>query len=516
MTRPVGGWELTLGTDAATAHLPQFLRIARAIAEAARTGRLTPGSRLPGSRELSRTLKVHRNTVLAAYQELSAEGFLDTAHGRGTYLKASLPETRARRWSSSQPTEEGHARLGFSFDAPRRVERRMPTPRGTYGLFGGTPDTRLVPREALARAYRRALLRHPDLLNYGDPLGEPNLRAALAEMLRAKRGLRVTGDDILLTRGAQMALSLLGKLLVRPGDVIAVEQYGYRPAWRALSQGVATLRPVPVDEQGLRVDALEALCERETVRAVYVTPHHQYPTTVTMSAARRMALLSLAAKRRIAIIEDDYDHEFHYEGQPVLPLASADHAGVVLYVGTLSKVFAPGPRVGYLIAPHALRDAAMDARFDIDRQGDRLGEHALAELLEDGELQRHVRRTQRIYHARRDHMVGLLQERLGGLLQYRVPSGGMALWASVDPALPVADWLVRGAELGVLMQAGELFTFDGRSQQNVRMGYAALTESELDEATARLARAAKDVMKRGSAKPRVSKTAATPRARTRT
>jgi GntR family transcriptional regulator/MocR family aminotransferase len=500
MTRPVGGWELNLATSGGE-HLPQFLRIARAIAEDARSGRLTPGSRLPGSRELARTLKVHRNTVLAAYQELLAEGFLETAHGRGTFLKASLPDTRPKRWNRGQTKErEAGARLGFPFEAPKRIERRMPTPRGTYALFGGTPDTRLVPREALARAYRRALLRHPGLLDYGDPLGESTLRTALAEMLRGRRGLRVTGDDILLTRGAQMALSLLGKLLVRPGDVIAVEQLGYRPAWRALSQGgTATLRPVAVDEQGLCVDALEALCQREPVRAVYVTPHHQYPTTVTMSPARRMALLALAAKQRIAIIEDDYDHEFHYEGRPVLPLASADHAGVVLYVGTLSKVFAPGPRVGYLIAPHALRDAAMDVRFDIDRQGDRLGEHALAELLEDGELQRHVRRTQRIYHARRDHMVKLLRAQLGTLLEFRVPSGGMALWATVDPALPVSEWLQRCAELGVLMQAGELFTFDARMQQSVRIGYAALGEAELSEAIARLARAAKEVVKSGGA-----------------
>jgi GntR family transcriptional regulator/MocR family aminotransferase len=506
--------------------LPQFLRIARAIAEDARTGRLAPGSRLPGSRELARSLKVHRNTVLAAYQELMAEGFLDTARGRGTYLKASLPETRPLRWQSARrakakaPNAEG--RPGFEFEAPRRIERRMLPPRGTLALFGGVPDTRLVPRAALARAYRRALLQRPELLDYGDPLGEPGLRAALAQMLRAKRGLRVTGDDILITRGAQMALSLLGKLLVRPGDVIAVESYGYGPAWRALSQGVATLRAVTVDEQGLRVDELDALCEREPVRAVYVTPHHQYPTTVTMSPARRMALLELARRRRIAVIEDDYDHEFHYEGRPVLPLANADDAGVVLYVGTMSKVFAPGPRLGYLIAPAALRDAALDLRFDIDRQGDRLGETAMAELLEDGELQRHMRRTQRVYRARRDHMVSELSRQLGAWLSFRLPSGGMALWAQVAPELPVNDWLARAEELGVMAQPGSLFTFDRRAQQNVRVGYAALSETELSEAVSRLARAAQDVLRpektpaKPSRKAPPGARAATRRARTRT
>jgi GntR family transcriptional regulator/MocR family aminotransferase len=521
MTRPVAGWELNLATsDARLAHLPHFLRIARAVAEAVRGGRLQPGSRLPGSRELARSLQVHRNTVLAAYRELLAEGFLDTQQGRGTYLKQSLPEAQPRRWRKPRERTEGTGVVerpehpGFPFEAPLRSDatftrESVGSARGAapglsraLRLFGGMPDTRLVPRAALARAYRRALMQKPELLGYGDPLGEPALRHALADMLRAKRGLYITGNDVLITRGAQMALALIGRLLIRPGDVIAVEQFGYKPALRALAQGSALLRPIAVDREGLCVDQLAALCQREPVRAVYVTPHHQYPTTVTLSPARRMALLSLAERRRFAIIEDDYDHEFHYEGRPILPLASADHAGLVLYVGTLSKVFAPGPRIGYLIAPAKLRDAAMDARFDIDRQGDQLGEHALAELMEDGELQRHMRRTQRIYRARRDHIVERLRRELGSLLTFDVPSGGMALWTHVAPELPVDAWLARASELGVLAQAGRLFTFDGRPQQNVRLGFAALDESELTRAVTRLKRAALDVLPKRSTRRR--------------
>jgi GntR family transcriptional regulator/MocR family aminotransferase len=512
MTRPVAGWELNLALVAGFAGarsrasalgpeqaLPHFLAIARAIAEDARTGRLAPGSRLPGSRELARSLRVHRNTVLAAYRELMAEGFLDTEPGRGTYLTKTLPEQKPRSWSKRRATRADPAsdrsRPGFAFQATDRVELARSLPRGALGLFGGVPDTRLLPRASLARAYRRALLRKPELLNYGDPLGQPALRRALAEMLRARRGLRVTADDVLITRGAQMALALLGRLLIRPGDVIAVEQYGYQPAFRSLAQGVATLKPIGVDREGLRVDELAALCEREPVRAVYVTPHHQYPTTVTLSPARRMALLQLAEQRRIAIIEDDYDHEFHYEGRPILPLASADRANLVCYVGTLSKVFAPGPRIGYLIAPGPVRDAAVRARFDLDRQGDHLGEHALAELIEDGELQRHMRRTQRVYHARRDHAVALLRAQLGPLLSFEVPSGGMALWTQVARELPVDAWLTRAEQLGVFTQPGRLFTLDGRASANVRLGFAALDEQEFAQAVARLRRASDEVLR---------------------
>jgi GntR family transcriptional regulator/MocR family aminotransferase len=504
MTRPAGGWELNLALGrTAERGLPQFLRIARAIADDARSGRLTPGTRLPGSRELARSLHVHRNTVLAAYRELLAEGFLDTQRGRGTYVTQKLPDTPPRAFSAQRDAPSKAAagardrlRPGFAFEPPRPIALAPTLPRGALGLFGGVPDTRLVPRAALARAYRRALMQRPELLGYGDPLGEPSLRRALADMLRARRGLHATADDILITRGAQMALALLGRLLIRPGDVIAVEQYGYQPALRALTQGFAQLRPVALDREGLRVDELAALCERETVRAVYVTPHHQYPTTVTLSPARRMALLRLAQRRRIAIIEDDYDHEFHYEGRPILPLASADEAGVVCYVGTLSKNLAPGLRVGYLIAPRALRDAALGARFDLDRQGDRLGEHALAALMEEGELQRHVRRTQRIYHARRDHAVSLLRAQLGELLSFEVPSGGMALWTKVARELPVELWLARARELGVFTQAGSLFTLDGSTPPYVRLGFAGLDEGELTRAVGRLRRAAEELLGR--------------------
>jgi GntR family transcriptional regulator/MocR family aminotransferase len=283
-----------------------------------------------------------------------------------------------------------------------------------------------------------------------------------------------------------MALALIGRALVRPGDVIAVEAMGYQPAWRALAQPGATLVPVRVDAEGLDVDALAELVERAPVRAVYVTPHHQYPTTVTMSAARRMALLDLARRKRFAIVEDDYDHEFHYDGRPVLPLASADDSGSVLYVGTLSKVVAPGLRVGYLVAPELVREAAVELRFDFDRQGDHVTERALAELIEDGELQRHIWRTRRVYEARRAHFVEELRRELGQWLELSTPSGGMALWGRVHSDLRVSTWHSKAAERGVLFQPGSLFTFDHRELQRVRLGYCGLNERELSAAVAGL------------------------------
>lgn len=489
MTGPVRALPLGL-PGAGEGGVPRFLAIARALADDARRGRLPPGARLPGSRDLARQLGVHRNTVLAAYSELESQGYLVTEAGRGTFVARTLPDVRPRAFSPAQELAGRPPELPpypFRGDDAALPE---PPPRGALQLYGGVPDTRELPHAALARAYRRALRDDPRLLDYGSPTGDPRLRAALAGLLRATRGLPVEAEDVVITRGSQMALALAAASILGPGDSVAVEALGYPPAWRALEATGARLVPIPVDAEGIRVDELEARLARAPLRAVYVTPHHQYPTTVTLSAARRMALLELAKRARLAILEDDYDHEFHYDGRPVLPLASADTAGHVVYVGTLSKVLAPGLRIGFLVAPGAVRRAVVSRRFLLDRQGDHLGERAIASLIEDGELERHVRKMRRIYRARRDHAVALLRAELGQLFSFRTPTGGMALWAEVSPDVPVPALHETAAARGVLMQPGHLFTTGGKPTPHVRVGFGAVTEQEFRAAARVLAEAA--------------------------
>ncbi len=465
---------------------PLFLQITHAVIHGIRNGRLKPGARLPGSRALAETLGVHRSTVVVAYQELLAEGWIQTSEARGTFVSPDIPDVTPRRFSPRPQRESIPDRLGFEMrSAPAFVEPKA-APRGTLTMGGGVPDARLVPGEKLARAYRRALRKDPrTLLGYGDPRGHERLRTALASMLAATRGLAAGADDLVVTRGAQMAVALAARALIEPGDVVAVEEYGYRPAWEALRQCGARLVSVPVDGEGLNVAVLTALAKRTRMRAIYLTPHHQYPTMVTLAAARRLALLDLARRERIAIIEDDYDHEFHYDGRPVLPLASADRAGVVVYIGTLSKILAPGLRIGYVAAPRVLLERIVAHRYVIDRQGDQAVECAVAELLEDGEVQRHARRCRRIYRARRDFLVHSLREKFSQRLSFEVPAGGMALWVRAH-GFDVETWAARALAAGVQIHAARRFTFSGKPRPFVRMGYAALTERELAEAVRRL------------------------------
>jgi GntR family transcriptional regulator/MocR family aminotransferase len=470
------GWDhwLSLETEG-----PVFLRIARAVSEDVRRGRLRPGDELPGSRTLAESLGVHRNTVLAAYRELAAEGWIDTRPAGATFVRSELPEVAGKRFA---PRREG-VPLRAGFDLPPATEGAFVAehPKGTLVLAGGAPDLRLAPTTALARAYRRALARPTDVLAYGHAQGHPKLRAALAPMLARLRGVAATPDEILVTRGSQMALDLVARTLVRPGDRVAVEALGYRSAWGAFAAAGAEIVPVALDREGIRVDAIP-----EDVRAIYVTPHHQYPTTVTLSAARRLALLELARTRRIVIVEDDYDYEFHYDGRPVLPLASADRAGVVIYIGTLSKILAPGLRLGFLVATPDTVGRLTAVRTLADRQGDPAIEAAVAELLEDDEVQRHARRTRRIYRDRRDAICEAIAKHLPDVFEVTPPAGGMALWVKVAPEIDVDRLAERAMDRGVAFMTARRFAFDGRARPFARLGFAALDPRELREAIVRI------------------------------
>jgi GntR family transcriptional regulator/MocR family aminotransferase len=475
-------WEFAINIDRLAA-VPPFAQITRGLAEDIRRGRLRPGERLPGSRRLASTVGVHRNTVIAAYSELLAEGWIETAQGRGTFVAAAMPDVLVRppaRGASARRTETRSV-LQLP-DAPRDY-RQPPLPGGTLNLSNGAPDLRLVPARQIGRAYRRVLAHHAgDVLGYGDPEGHPGLREALASMLAATRGLSATSANVLVTRGSQMALTLLARALVGPGDIVAVEGWGYRPAWEAFRAAGATVVPVPIDRDGLDVSALRELSVRPRLRAVYLTPHHQYPTTVTLKAARRIEVLTLARERTFAIIEDDYDHEFHYDGRPVLPIASVDEGGVVIYVGTLSKVLAPGLRVGYIVASPTVLGRVAAIRSVLDVQGDLATEAAIAAMIEDGEVQRHIARVRRTYADRRAALATALRRAIGTLVEFDVPAGGMALWLRFDRGVDVDAWARRSLSQGVSWFTGRRYAFDQQPCPFARLSFASLNEREIVQA----------------------------------
>lgn len=480
-------WTLDIALDRAH-ESPLYLQLAGALADAARQGRLKAGAPLPGTRALAEHLGLNRNTVVAAYAELVAEGILRARNGGGTFVADTLPTPlRPRAVDIAVPTyalpPEG---------SPALLAAALPP--GMLTLAGGMPDARLFPARALSRAFRRALDRRGRALaTHADPRGHARLREELAAMLARTRGLAVNADNLLVAHSIEQAIDLAARALIAPGDAVAVETRGYPPAWNALRLAGARLLPVRIDENGLDVDALERLLVQQRLRAVFLTPHHQFPTAVVMAPERRARLGELALRHRFAIFEDDYDHEFHYHGKPVLPLAAGAGRANVVYLGSLANLLAPALHTAFVTAPMPAFRRIMALRAASDPRSDAAVECALAELFEDGELERHLRRACRLYRSRRDALADALRRQLGGALDFRVPEGGLALWARADDAIDVAAWMRAGEAEGVRFSDARRFDFHQSDGSSLRLGYGFHDEAELVDAVQRMARALKRI-----------------------
>lgn len=275
--------------------------------------------------------------------------------------------------------------VAYRYAAPPARPIALPGDAG-FKIDEGAPDGRLFPVELLARAYRSATLQTAEAngFQYRDPRGSPALREGIASMLRGQRGLPVTAENICITRGSQNGLFLAAQILLRPGDAVVVEALTYEPAVAAFRALGAQIVPVSLDDGGIDIDAVEQACRRHAVRAVFVTPHHQFPTTVSLRPGRRLRLVELARRLGFAILEDDYDHEFHFQSQPLRPLASYG-AGQVIYVGSLSKLLLPALRIGYIAAPPSVIDAIAHRVSLTDGMGNALTEDATAALIANGD-----------------------------------------------------------------------------------------------------------------------------------
>lgn len=469
-----------------------YLQIAYAIMDEVRRGRLAPGDALPGTRELAEGLSVSRKTIVLAYDELNTQGWVYSELKRGTFVSKSLPNlTTPLPIILDNTLEERPAApaLGFARAAPDLPIQR--TDNDLLTLDDGSPDTRIAPMHEFGRAYRRALVASARLnrLGYGDPRGLPRLRQAIATMLNLDRGLSTTADHICMVRGSQMGIFLASRVFSGPGDVVVMEQLSYPPAREAFRAAGAEVVAVGLDAQGIKLDELEAVCRRRRVKAIYVTPHHQFPTTVLLPPERRMRLLLLAEQFGFTIIEDDYDHEFHFTHQPMLPLASADRWDKVVYIGSMSKLLSPSIRVGYVAAPvSVIERLALEVAL-VDRQGDPATETAIAEMIEAGDIKRHTRRALKIYGERRRIFSDLLRERLSDQIRFRLPDGGLAIWAEVAASTNLAQVCAQALKIGLRFYPGSAFAMDGGAVAGARLGFARLNPDELERAVDRLRRA---------------------------
>ena len=463
--------------------VPIYLQITDAIVSNIRQGRLRKGLRLPGSREMAELLGINRMTAVAAYEELDAQGWIETLPRKGTFVVQHPPLTRPQRVGSDIFALP--AKPGFHYDEKKVLPFAFPDfpSGGKLVINAGFADPRLAPIEDLIRSLRSLTLKSANkkYLMYGGAQGTLFLRETLARFLCDTRGLSITPDNILICKGAQMGLYLTASILLGPGENVITGTPGYVGANRTFQQLGARVHHVPVDESGIDVDAIERLCRTTPIRLVYVIPHHHHPTTVTLVPERRLRLLALAAEYKFAILEDDYDYDFHYASTPILPMASQDKQGSVVYVGTLTKSLAPAIRYGFMAAPAEFIRAATDLRKSIDTQGDSLIENAIAELYRDGTIARHIKRSVKLCKERRDHFCGLLAQLPEGQISFAIPEGGMSVWIRfLKHQLPsVAK---NAYKQGLVMSDGTDYDTKETRYNSVGLGFASLNFSEQEKA----------------------------------
>ncbi|KRP60249.1 PLP-dependent aminotransferase family protein [Pseudomonas orientalis] len=472
-------------------------------------GRLVSGTRLPATRDLAAALSISRNSVVRAYDQLYAEGFIESRVGNGTYV-SRLPTTKklstklSTGLSTGLPTVLSTIGLHSAQNSPDEVihsrgldrvkhNHLAQPPCGVPRAFRvGVPAFDLFPFEVWAKLHG-AFWRKPDLaqLCYGDPAGDERLRGLIAAYLRTARGMQCTTEQIVITSGAQQAISLCAQLLVEPGDGVAVENPGYRAAGHAFALAGGRLLGVPVDGDGIDCQVLNSLGD---CRVAYVTPSHQYPLGVVMSLARRLELLAWAERTGGWIVEDDYDGEYRYTGAPLSPLAALDRNGRVLYVGTFGKVAFPALRLGYLVLPPGLVEAFARRRAVDMRHSEVSTQAVMAEFMAAGHFQRHVRRMRRAALSRRNALLAGWPEALQGVGPLPNVAAGLHVTVRVDSLAREQQLLEQARAVEVEINGLSSYWLPDSSappdqRAGLVLGFAAVPEAGIAQALARLRQA---------------------------
>ncbi len=483
--------ELALALDDSQA-VPLYRQLYEGLQQMILSGQLVPGQRLPSSRTLARQLNVSRNTVAQAYGELQAEGYLSGRHGSGTYVSTELPDERLVgklevSRAPRRPSRRGLP-LGRREGVPERLGAPAPLPpRGLpYDFHPGQGAWDAFPREVwrrlLARQWRTGWR---EAMDYGDPRGYGPLREEVAAYLARSRAVRCTPEDVVIVNGTQQALDLLSRILLGPGDPVAVENPGYAAARQVFASYGARLVPIAVDEEGVVVGELS----RARARLVLVTPSHQFPTGAVLSLRRRLSLLAWARSEGGLVVEDDYDSEFRFEGRPLPSLQGLDDSGTVVYLGSFSKVLFPSLRVGYAVLPPDLIAPFQEAKDLTDRQTPILEQQVLAGFLAEGHFERHLRRMRQLYRLRRQALVGSLERHLSGAVEVIGASAGMHLMVRLAVPMDEAEVVSRAAAAGVGVYPARPYFCGEPPGPALVLGYAAMLEERIEEGVARLARA---------------------------
>lgn len=459
-----------------------YLQIAEQLAFAIQRSVIPEGAKMPGTRSLSELLNVHRSTVIAAYEELSDLGYLRVLANKGAFvmpitdLQIAKTKPELLGLKLSYPTSTGYA-----FRKTNVLDDPFEANACDLVFTDGTPDLRLTQIDVLSSAYSANLKRVGNRRKMGDPYltGSNYFREQLANYLNLSRGLRISHRNLLISRGLEMGLYTVCQTLLCPKDVVVVGAPSSFSANMVFQQSGASILQIPMDDGGIIIDKLEAFCKNTVVRMLYLTPHHHYPTTTSLCPTRREKVLSLASKYGFIVVEDDYDFEFNYGQKTLLPMASVDTGGMVIYIGNIGRTLAPGFRTGFVIAPENLIDELRKRMSIIDRQGDVLMEQALGELIEEGQLTRYIKRSLSTYKSRRDYLADGLQKDFKDFVDFYLPTGGLALWTRWRSDINLLKISKVCARKGLFIP--KVLLYQTADINAVRIGFGHLEPHEMDQ-----------------------------------
>ena len=458
---------------------PIYQQLRDAVRNAITTGAVSPGSRLPSSRSLCAHFNVHRQTVIAATDELIAEGWLRSHSTTGLFVNDQLPLLKPVKLAAigaSYPAHTGFAfrGSGMQSDAAQRTNN--------MGFDDGYADVRIAPIKELGSAYIQALkekTKHTRLSKREPVHGSLLLRTELVRLMKGYRGMGIGTEHILITQGSQMSIFLAASLLISKGDHVVVTSPNYLTSNLCFEQLGAKLLKVGVDAHGMVTEDVQRLCRTKKVKCIYVTSHHHHPTTVTLSIERRLQLLHLAQQYGFAIIEDDYDYDFHYQNRPLMPIASNDTGGHVIYLGSFSKILSHKFRIGYIIAPGNFINELITFKKVMGRQSDMILQEAIGKLLHDNVIRNHIKKATNIYKQRRDDAFELLSG-LDSYMHCSKPEGGLAFWSVFDKKISLPYISAKCAARDLYFPDGHMYNTADQQKNGCRMGFASMNTKEME------------------------------------
>lgn len=456
-----------------------YLQIVFEFIKAIQIGLLPEGTKLPGTRILCKVLEVNRNTLIKAFQDLELQGWIEILPNKGTFI-LSKQNQKTAPFSTAKPAQNGKS--SFTFKRSTLLENPLETSSLPFQFNEGLPDRRLVQTDILARLYVSSLKRQKNSQNQQQQYLEqyPNLKTHFSNFLNLTRGLRITNSNILTTSSQEISLYLVTKILVSAGDKIVVAAPGYYRSNMTLSDSGAQILSIPVDKNGINTKALKQLCELHAIRMLYLTSNYHYPTTTALSAKKRLEVLELANQYGFVIVEDDYDYDFHYDNNPVLPLAALDLNEKVIYIGSLARSLPAGFGYGFIVGPPEFILELEKHQNIVEPVKDVVKEHVLADWIKEGEIHRLSKKNKKIYKERRDAFVLALNEKLKGRIKFQVPVRGLAIWIEWVDAFNLMNLQKKCAQNGLFLPKTTLY--QTKDLTATRLGFGHLNATEMQQA----------------------------------